>query len=78
MLTSFFVYLGITIAGIGFLALIYRLTQFLCIVFFGKNYNVTYIDKAGVRHTKKITVDSDDDLVALIKEIKANAKGSNL
>jgi type I restriction enzyme R subunit len=59
------------------LVLLYRFVQFLLIIFFGKNINITYVDKQGIKQTKRINVDHDDELVRLITEIKANAKKSS-
>jgi hypothetical protein len=74
MISSLFVQLGFILLTLGCLALLYRIVQFVLIIFVGKNINVTYIDKKGVKQIKRIRVDHDDELVKLISEIKANAK----
>jgi hypothetical protein len=73
---SFFVQFGLILLVIGGLALLYRFVQFLLIIFFGKNINITYIDKNGVKQKKRVRVDHDDELIKLMTEIKANAKNA--
>lgn len=77
MITTLFVQLGFILLTLGCLALLYRIVQFVLIIFFGKNINITYIDKKGVKQTKRIRVNHDDELVKLIEEIKVNAKNAS-
>lgn len=77
MISSLFVQFGFILLTLGCLALLYRIIQFVLIIFVGKNINVTYMDKKGVKQTKSIRVDHDDELVKLIAEIKANAKNAS-
>ncbi|MDP3334376.1 MAG: hypothetical protein Q8Q40_05070 [Methylococcaceae bacterium] len=77
MITTLFVQLGFILLTLGCLALLYRIVQFVLIIFFGKNINITYVDKKGVKQTKRIRVNHDDELVKLIAEIKVNAKNAS-
>lgn len=56
MLTTYLVYIGIVLFGIGLLAFLFRLTNFLLIIFVGKHYQITYTDYKGIKPIKTVAL----------------------
>lgn len=76
MLISTFVMLSFVLIAATVCALLYRTASFLLTIFFGKNINITYIDKNGFKQKKRIKLNNEDELTQFIEEIKTNAKNA--
>jgi len=68
--------LGWYVLAILMVAFARRLGKFILEVYFGKNINLSYKDKNGVTHSKRIHVDNDDELFSILKTIQNSRKES--
>jgi len=71
---SLFIQLGFFVIYLLALVLFYRLIKFILIVFFGTNLTVTYVDKKGVKYSKKVQINKNDPINQLLAEIKIGKK----
>lgn len=55
----------------------HRLIGFILTACFGKNIKLSYIDKSGVKHSRSIHPDNDDELLSILDEIQRNRKAQH-
>jgi hypothetical protein len=72
MITSVVLVIGTIIVFIAAGAFFYRLTRFVMTIYLGQYINFKYIDLNGVQHHRRVRCDSDDELLQILEELKAN------
>ena len=70
---SFFTISLMIIIAICLVLFSFRLTKFLFTFFFGKYVTISHTNSDGVKQSKKIKIERDNDLIKLLADIKKTA-----
>lgn len=74
MVTTIILNIGLVLLGIGIFAFMHRFVHFLLIVYFGKNISVSFVDNHGEKQTRRINVESGEELLHLLKEAQQTSE----
>lgn len=71
MTGHFFVDTGLYLLAVAGIAFVYKIVSIVAIYVFGKRLKITFIDKNGIKKSRIVKIDDDDELARLVDEIKA-------
>jgi len=75
MLVDFVFYAGLVAVFFAFVALFYRITSFLFVVFMGEYVVLRHVQPNGELVTKRVRVTSEQQLIDAISEMKGIGRG---